>query len=340
MNIFSRGRHGTDGGRDPAPGTPQPPVTPPPYARRPLLSRRPSLRVTAILATAMLAVGVGVGAAIGPAPTASFAGDTPALIAKLLSELASRNQSAASTSSTQAPVETPAETPSSSSSASSGATSTPAAAAETPAAGSQTSEPEATAPGKTKAPANSKVPAVTNVWLIQLSGPSYEELLAQKSAAPYISGQLIPTGTLLAGWSAIQGSALANEAALAAPSSAVSTPPIVHSIVQPPCPEGPAGEACSTPTGALHAADEFAQATLPQITGTAAFREHGLAVVTFATVGVASQQGLPAGASSATLTSQPPAGVLLISPFAKAGAHSSVAYQVSAPVHTLEALLH
>ena len=181
---------------------------------------------------------------------------------------------------------------------------------------------------------------MTNVWLIQLSGPGYEELLAQTSAAPYISGQLVPTGTLLSGWSAIEGSALASEAALAAPSSAEATPPIVHSIVQPPCPEGAAGESCSTPAGALHAADEFAQATLPQITGTAAFREHGLAVVTFAGVGLASQQGLPAGTSSATLTSKPPGGVLLISPFAKAGAHSSVAYKVSAPVHTLEQLLH
>ena len=58
---------------------------------------------------------------------------------------------------------------------------------------------------------------MTNVWLIELSGPSYEELLAQKAAAPYISGQLIPTGTLLSGWSAIEGSAFASEAALAAP---------------------------------------------------------------------------------------------------------------------------
>ena len=181
---------------------------------------------------------------------------------------------------------------------------------------------------------------MTDVWLIELSGPSYEELLAQKSSAPYISGQLIPTGTLLGGWSAIEGSAFASQAALAAPSSEVSTPPIVHSIVQPPCPEGAAGESCATPAGALKAADEFAQATLPQITAAAAFHEHGLAVVTFATVGLASQQGLPTGASSATLTSKPPAGVLLVSPFAKAGAHSSVSYKVTAPVHTIEALLH
>ena len=305
----------------------------------PLLSRRPSLRVTAILATVMLAVGVGLGAAIGPSPTASFAGDSPALIAKLLSELAARSHSSPPATS-QPPHEATPQAPSSSPPAATGASTTPAAAAETPASGSGSSGGAGEKTSKAKTPAKSKVPAVTNVWLIELSGPSYEELLTQKSAAPYITGQLVPTGTLLAGWSAIEGSALASEAALAAPPSALSTPPIVHSIVQPPCPEGAAGESCSTPAGALKAADEFAQATLPQVTGTPAFKEHGLAVVTFATVGVASQQGLPAGASSATLTSQPAGGVLLISPFAKAGAHSSVAYQVSAPVKTLEALVH
>ena len=317
------------------------PPSPPPYARPPLLSRRPSLRVTSILAAAMLAVGVGLGAAIGPSPTTSFAGDTPALVAKLLSELAAaRSHSSAPPVSNHSPAEAAAEASPNSPAAATPASSTPGAAPETPPAGSKSSQAEAEKPSKAKTPAKSKVPAVTDVWLIELSGPGYEELLAQDSAAPYITGRLIPTGTLLSGWSAIEGSGLASEAALAAPSSALSTPPIVRSIVQPPCPEGPAGEACSTPAGALKAADEFAQATLPQITGAAAFREHGLAVVTFATVGVASQQGLPAGASSATLTAQPPGGVLLISPFAKKGTHSSATYQVSAPVQTLEALLH
>ena len=87
-----------------------------------------------------------------------------------------------------------------------------------------------------------------------------------------------------------------------------------------------AGESCATPAGALTGGRRIRAGDTAPITGTAAFREHGLAVVTFATVGVAAQQGLPAGASSATLTSQPPGGVLLLSPFAKAGAHSRVAY--------------
>jgi hypothetical protein len=296
--------------------------------------------VTAILAAAMLAVGVGLGAAIGPAPSTSFAGDAPALVAKLLSELAAHNRAAAPPASSQSTAETAAETPVSSAPPASSAGTTAAAAAETPASGSQGNGAQTPSTAKAKTPAKTKVPAVTNVWLVELSGPSYEELLAQKTSAPYISGQLIPTGTLLSGWSAIEGSAFASETALAAPSSEVSAPPIVHSVVQPPCPEGAAGESCATPAGALKTADEFAQATLPKITGTAAFREHGLAVVTFATVGLAAQQELPAGASSATLTSKPPGGVLLISPFAKAGAHSSVSYQASAPVHTVEQLLH
>ena len=276
-DIFSGqpGAPGQDGQQPPsgdglgegAASAPTPPAGSPPYARQPLLSRRPSLRVTAILAAVMLAVGVGVGAAIGPAPTASFAGNTPALIAKLLSELAARNHSAAPPASSQAPAETPAETPLERLAEPPRARRR-AAAAETPAAGTHSLRNGNRQNRARRAPRRSpRCPAVTNVWLIQLSGPSFEELLAQKTAAPYISGQLIPTGTLLSGWSAIEGSAFASEAALAAPSSAEATPPIVHSIVQPPCPEGPAGESCSTPAGALKAADEFAQATLPQITG-------------------------------------------------------------------------
>jgi hypothetical protein len=296
--------------------------------------------MTAVLAVAMLALGVGLGAAIGPSPTASFAGDAPALVAKLLSELAAaRSHSSTPATSTQAAPETPAE-PTPTPPAARTAKTTPAAAAETGTSSTKTSPSEREKSSSPTKAAKSKVPAVTDVWLIELSGPGYEELLTQPSAAPYITGQLIPTGTLLSGWSTIAASALASEAALAAPTTEASTPPIVHSIVQPPCPEGAAGASCNTPAGALKAADEFAQAALPKITGNATFREHGLAVVTFATVGIASQQELPGGASSATLTSKPPGGALLISPFAKAGAHSSVTYQVSAPVHTLEALLH
>jgi hypothetical protein len=125
------------------------------------------------------------------------------------------------------------------------------------------------------------------VWLIELSGVSFAEALASPAAAPYITGQLVPKGTLLSGWSALAGSAFANDAALAEHKSAIGgAPPLLHSIVQPPCPEGAAGAACAAGTpGALTAADEFLKATLASITATTTYGEHGLVVVTYTTVG-------------------------------------------------------
>jgi hypothetical protein len=78
---------------------------------------------------------------------------------------------------------------------------------------------------------------------------------------------------------------------------------------------------------------------VPTITSTADFRESGLIVVTFASIGSATATGLPAGAATATLTSQPPAGVLLISPFASVGAHSSTTFTPTSPKRSLEKLL-
>jgi hypothetical protein len=180
------------------------------------------------------------------------------------------------------------------------------------------------------------------VWLIELSGVSFSEALAQPAAAPYLDGQLIPAGTLLSGWSALTGSAFASDATLASQSSSAGAPlPLLHSIVQPPCPEGAAGASCAAGTaGQLTAADEFLKATVPVITACASYREHGLIVVTFATVGVAAAAGLPAAASTAALTSQPPAGVVLLSPFAHAGARPVTPFNPTSPKQSLEELLH
>jgi hypothetical protein len=179
------------------------------------------------------------------------------------------------------------------------------------------------------------------VWLIQLSGTTFASALAQPSVAPYLDGQAIPGGALLTGWSALAGSAIANDAAVAQAPPPGAPPPLLHSIVQPPCPEGPAGAACAAETpGQLQAADAFLKETLATITSTPAYREHGLVVVTFATVAVATQAGLAAGSSSATLTTQPPAGVLLLSPFTHAGARPTIALNPTSPRQSLEALLH
>jgi hypothetical protein len=311
-----------------------------PQARRSSRALRlPSARASAVLATSMLAIGVAVGAAIGPAPEASFAGGAGGIaqqLPRLIAALVNRPQAA-----TQAPV-----TPSTSAlpaPAIAPATGTPAPAA------AGTTPPSQTAPAASEQPASSETPTqptkastlapITSVWLIELAGGTLAEAKAQPAAAPYIASQLPATATFLSNWSALDASAFASEAALAQAPAPGATPPLLHSIVQPPCPEGAAGAACAPATaGQLSAADEFLKATLAQITATATYREHGLVVITFASVALAAQQELPAGASSATLTYQPPAGAVLLSPFARAGA-SATAYDPTSPKQSLEKLL-
>ncbi len=216
--------------------------------------RAPSARVTAALAAAMLGVGVAVGAAIGPAPSPSLASPSlPALIASLARGAAARTAQA-STAAVQPPPVAPEATPArkrrkhrhrstSSEEASSAASTTPAS--------EETTTPASTTPkSPTKA---SRLPAITHVWLIELAGTSFAAASAQPAAAPYIDTQAIAAGTLLSGWSGLQGGAFANETALLA-----SEPPqLLDTIVQPACPEGAAGASCASETGALSAADEF-----------------------------------------------------------------------------------
>jgi hypothetical protein len=302
----------------------------------------PSPRVTAALAAVMLAVGVAVGAAIGPAPSASFAGSSGLPLPVLLRMLGvgAARQSATGTASVQPPPVAETATP------------TPArrrrrhikAAATSPASttvpSSETSAPTEAAPTSTPTPTGkgkaSTLPPVTKVWLIELSGSSFGEAAAQPSAAPYIDTQALHQGTLLSGWSALDASTFANDAALISS----SPPQLLDTIVQPPCGEGAAAAQCAPDTpGGTKAADEFLGQVLPTITATGPYRENGLIVVTFATVASATATGLPSGATTATLTSQPPAGALLISPFVTAGARSSIAFTPQSPAQSLEKLL-
>jgi hypothetical protein len=303
--------------------------------------RAPSARVTAALAAAMLGIGVAVGAAIGPAPSPSQASPSlPGLLVTLAQAAAAK--AAAAASSAQPTATTAEATPvrkrrkrvrkaASEEEATSAAT--------TPAAETETTTPTSTTPKSKTKP--STLPAITHVWLVELSGPSFAQAVAQPTAAPYIDTEAIPAGTLLSNWSGIDGSAFASDAALLAG----SPPQLLDTIVQPPCPasspagEGAAGAACVSEAGELTSADEFLKATIPTITSSAAFRENGLIVVTLATVTSATETGLPAGAANATLTSQPPAGVLLISPFVGVGAKSSATFNPTSPKQGLEKLL-
>ena len=329
------------------PDNPTPPQDGQDAPRRPGRLRTPSLRLTTVLAVAMLAIGVAVGAAIGPAPTASYAGGADAIAQRLpllLAAIEGHDRAAASTPATTAstaaepPPVTSQPTPTPATSASKAKTlATTKGASEK---GSSEEEAATTTP-KSSETKKAKLPPITNVWLIELNGESFTEALATPTATPYITGQLIPAGTLLSGWSAASASAFASEAALVEEPAAGAAPPLLHSVVQPPCPEGAAGAPCAVGTpGALTAADEFLKATVAQITGTPIYKEHGLIVITFTTVAISAQAGLPAGASSTTLTYKPPAGVVLLSPFAHAGTRSSVAFNPTSPRQSLEKLLH
>jgi hypothetical protein len=181
------------------------------------------------------------------------------------------------------------------------------------------------------------VAPATNVWLIELAGSTFTQALAEPASAAYITGQGIPSGTLLASWSAAAASALASETALLAG----SPPQLVNTIIEPPCPEGAAGAGCTEGTpGALKTADEFLRQTVATIVSSAAYREHGVIVVTFASIAAGSASGLPPGSTRATLTSEPPVGTLVISPFASAGAKPTVAFDPTSPEQSIEKVLH
>jgi hypothetical protein len=300
--------------------------------------------MTAALAAVMLVVGVAVGAAIGPAPEGSLAG-MPWLLPTLRALEAGAGQSHPPAAPSPAP-QPPASAPAANAAPAVVAVSTANGPSSSPASSSSPGSYAASspAPSTSRSPAGSSgtgkqatLPAITSVWLIELSGASFSQALSQASAAQYVDAQLIPEGTLLSGWSAVAGSALAGEVSLL-----TGTPPqTLETIVQPPCPEGAAGVQCAPETsGALAAADSFLQQTVPAITSLAAYRERGLIVVTFGAVGSAAASGLPAGAATATLSSTPPSGVLLISPFARAGARSTTAFNPSLPKQSLEKLLH
>jgi hypothetical protein len=307
----------------------------------PAILRSLSPRVTAALAGLMLAIGLAVGAAIAPAPSTSLAGGSriPLLLPSLLAAAGVGQQ--ARTPSAQ-PTATPPATPSAvaGSKATTPASTSPVPASPTTAPASTPAEPTPSSPSTPTGPqAGGKTTTLapaTHVWLIELAGSTFANALAQPSVAPYIDGQAIPAGTLLSAWSALAASAFASETALLA-----STPPqLIETLTEPPCPEGAAGAQCAPGTpGELAAADAFLTACIPTITSTVAYREHGLIVVTFGSIVAGSASGLPPGSSSATLTSQPPAGVLLISPFASPGARPATAFNPTSPKQSVEKLL-
>lgn len=354
------------------------------------MMKTPSVRTTAALAAVMLVIGGVLGAAVGPGPSNSFAGVPIQRLLPMIAALAGAHGSAASPGAAHSSAASP---PISAEPALAAETSTrrrhrrrhhaSAGATSATSAQTETASPTSTTPTRPTAPTtgagNTKathLPPVSKVWLIELSGSSFAQATGQ-TAAPYIDTQAVRDGTLLSGWSALDAGTFAGDAALIAGSS----PQLLDTIVQPPCPEASMGAGTSTGSGsgsstntgstgtsagsgtgtgstgtstgstgtstgctagtpgAVTAADEFLEATLPAITSTSSYRENGLIVITFASIATATASGLPAGAATGTLTSQPPAGALLISRFVAKGAKSQATFDPASPRQSLEQLL-
>jgi hypothetical protein len=305
-------------------------------ARRPTPPWMPSGRLTAVLATVMLGAGVGLGAAIGPAPASSLANAArlPLLLHWLLAGT-SHAPPPASAGPVAAPASEVATAPVRRRHRrhASGAEAASAAPSEPVSSGTGTPGSEPRQSGRQP----SNLPAINKVWLVELAGSGFSEALASAASAPYIDSQAIPAGALLGGWSAVQGSAFASDAALIG----TRGPELVESVVQPTCPEGAAGTPCAagTPAG-LSTADAFLKQTLTTLSASAAYRSGGLIVVTFAAIAPGAASELPSGSTTATLASQPPAGVLVISPFTRPAQRASTSFDASSPRTSLEALLH
>ena len=203
----------------------------------------PSRRVGGLLAAAVLAAGILVGAALGPTPPNSPA-DSSTLAERALAGLvasAGESQSAApapASTSTSAstpiaastPSPKPAPTPVASSKA--GATSSPesqppsesssgASSEGTSSEGtsSEGSSSEGASKGASKGSESApgtpvKLPPIKHVWLISLSGTSLVAAASQAQTDPYLAKQILPKGALLSGYTLTAPSSLANGIAL------------------------------------------------------------------------------------------------------------------------------
>jgi hypothetical protein len=175
----------------------------------------------------LLAVGIAAGAAIGPAPSSSLAGTQRAsLLAESLGLLAhERTAQTAPTNTTRTSAETPPAQTATRSHRKHHKHLATQAASSSEAAGEEPSSSETGGShqqaGKQK-PAKSQSqetsggnpPAITHVWLIDLSGQSFAGALAHGAPDPYLAKQLVGQGTLLSNYTLTATSPLANDIAL------------------------------------------------------------------------------------------------------------------------------
>ncbi|HWX88261.1 MAG TPA: hypothetical protein VNX67_08805 [Solirubrobacteraceae bacterium] len=296
----------------------------------------PSRRTFGVLVAGVFATGLIAGAALGPAPSSSSA-DSSSFVQRVIALLAARASEGAgaapanATSTGQAagfngagtahdaqqrtPHAKPAATSTqSTASGSSGAgDSSPGASG----AGSEPSSPSGEGQGE-RAPARPvRLPPIQHVWSIDLAGSTFAAATAAPAGYPYLVGQLLPRGTLLTSYTALDAYELAGDATLLPGGVGAS----LDAISEPTCPiASPAQSGTACPAGSQPSpseADAFLQRIVEPILASPAYDENGLIVISFAPV--SSSVGTPA----TTFSLQPTAGALLLSPLLHKGAHSA-----------------
>ena len=176
---------------------------PAPHAAR--RTRLPSARAGALLATVMLGIGIAVGAAIGPAPEASLAGGVgvaqklPALIAarrrartRAQAPAPRRDHAAADAAGGHARRPRPRQPRR-------GATARRPRRRPTPDRGRRRRNDSARRRRRPNRRAPPTCPPITSVWLIELSGASFAEALASRAARPVHHRRTAAQGHLPAG---------------------------------------------------------------------------------------------------------------------------------------------
>jgi hypothetical protein len=310
----------------------------------------PSRRVAGALVAGALTLGLLAGALIAPAPPSSLASGSNVLT-RLLALLASQGGGSRSNAAPAAQAMASTNAPAAS------ATAAKPASATAPAGPSSTAPGEGS-PSESPAPSGAeegtgekkpvRLPPVSHVWLVVLSGSGFAQASAAPAGYPYLTGQLLKDGTLLERYSAIEAYELSGDVALLTGGIGQSLSTISQpcgpaaSTGQPSGTTGPeagsvtAGACANTnPVGGQTEADAFLQHAVAAILSSSAYREDGLVAITF---GSAAQEMGPPALSLMTLAATPPAGALLLSPRLKARGHSSEAFNSLAPRKSLEAI--
>ncbi|HEV3320884.1 MAG TPA: hypothetical protein VG147_01690 [Solirubrobacteraceae bacterium] len=230
-------------------------------------TKMPSRRTSALLATAMLAVGIALGALIGPGPAASLASSSrAAAIGRVLALIAlgsgtsSGGNLALSSGAANPPASTPQPTPPTTSETAAGSgkasggagSASPTPRPSTSPSSSKVSPSSSTTPAaggeeeSEKTPKPKPLPPIADAWVIELPyGASLENALKQSTAAPYLDGQLQGAGTVLSNYSSLAAAQLAGAATLLSGQVGAS----VTTVAPPPCTGTAAGAASGTTSG-------------------------------------------------------------------------------------------